>query len=83
LDAVYREFLPRAGQLIRGLELSIENFRESLNDNKNPLKMLIRDLLAIDPSQRPTAKQAFDRLEEIIESLCRERTDEINRSLVV
>jgi serine/threonine protein kinase len=58
--------------LRQSLEQQIEAFREQLNDGKDELKLLIRDLLSVDPAQRPTAQQANVRLQAIHQRVDRE-----------
>lgn len=58
--------------LRRSLAQQIEAFREQLDDKKDELKLLIRDLLSVDPAQRPTAQQAYARLQTIHQRVDRE-----------
>ena len=50
-EDVQRDLQGQIGELNR----KIVQFLDTLHDEKDPVKMLIRDLLAIEPSQRPTA----------------------------
>jgi len=64
LESIHREI----EELLSCLEQQIEIFREELKSDDVPISLLIRDLVAVDPVERPTAEEAFTRLMAIYQS---------------
>ena len=63
------EFEKEICSLFDELFLRIESFRDTLKEEATPLEMLIWDLIAITPTERPTAEQAYQRLARISQGL--------------